>query len=232
MGGWLDGALGVIFALEVARSHRASNPSASAGIDVVSFSDEEGTFLACMGSRAFCGLLSPDDLAHARAASGQSLLQELRTNTNLPIKGVKPDGDKYARAASVTPVLEDGRFWLADGAPWLDNYQAELIAFPGGAHDDFVDATVQALVFLRESQDPAILEFYRDLVNRERTGQAKIRLQGVLISGWELKRHQLAAGFCRECGVNLFQRRSIMEGQVQTCMDCWKKRGGSAFWTD
>ena len=77
MGGWLDGALGVIFALEVARSHQASNPSASVGIDVVSFSDEEGTFLACMGSRTFCGLLSPDDLAHPRVASGQSLLDRI-----------------------------------------------------------------------------------------------------------------------------------------------------------
>ena len=67
MGGWLDGALGVIFALEVARSRQASHPSASVGVDVVSFSDEEGTFLACMGSRAFCGLLSPDDLASARS---------------------------------------------------------------------------------------------------------------------------------------------------------------------
>jgi beta-ureidopropionase / N-carbamoyl-L-amino-acid hydrolase len=77
MGGWLDGALGVIFALEVARSRQASHPSASVGVDVVSFSDEEGTFLACMGSRAFCGLLSPDDLASARSATGQSLLDRL-----------------------------------------------------------------------------------------------------------------------------------------------------------
>jgi N-carbamoyl-L-amino-acid hydrolase len=77
MGGWLDGALGVIFALEVARSRQASHSSASVGVDVVSFSDEEGTFLACMGSRAFCGLLSPDDLASARSATGQSLLERL-----------------------------------------------------------------------------------------------------------------------------------------------------------
>jgi N-carbamoyl-L-amino-acid hydrolase len=77
MGGWLDGALGVIFALEVARLRQASHPSASVGVDVVSFSDEEGTFLACMGSRAFCGLLSPDDLASARSATGQSLLDRL-----------------------------------------------------------------------------------------------------------------------------------------------------------
>ena len=75
--GWLDGALGVIFALEVARSRQSSHPSASVGVDVVSFSDEEGTLLACLGSRAFCGFLSPDDLASARDATGQSLLDRL-----------------------------------------------------------------------------------------------------------------------------------------------------------
>jgi N-carbamoyl-L-amino-acid hydrolase len=77
MGGWLDGALGVIFALEVARAWQASHPSAAVGVDVVSFSDEEGAFLACMGSRSFCGLVSQDELASAQNSSGESLLGRL-----------------------------------------------------------------------------------------------------------------------------------------------------------
>jgi N-carbamoyl-L-amino-acid hydrolase len=77
MGGWLDGALGVIFALEVARVRQASNVSAAVGVDVVSFSDEEGTFLACMGSRAFCGLVTRDELTSARNSSGELLLERL-----------------------------------------------------------------------------------------------------------------------------------------------------------
>jgi N-carbamoyl-L-amino-acid hydrolase len=77
MGGWLDGALGVIFALEVARVPQASHVSAAVGVDVVSFSDEEGTFLACMGSRAFCGLVTRDELTSARNASGELLLERL-----------------------------------------------------------------------------------------------------------------------------------------------------------
>ena len=55
-GGWLDGALGVVFALEAARAWRTFRPDASVGIDVISFADEEGTVDACVGSRAFCGL--------------------------------------------------------------------------------------------------------------------------------------------------------------------------------
>jgi N-carbamoyl-L-amino-acid hydrolase len=79
LGGWLDGALGVVFALEVARARQASNPSAAVGVDVVSFSDEEGTFLACMGSRTFCRLVSQGELESARNASGDRLLARLET---------------------------------------------------------------------------------------------------------------------------------------------------------
>ncbi|MCK0168920.1 hydantoinase/carbamoylase family amidase [Jannaschia sp. S6380] len=56
-GGWLDGALGVIAALEVARG----NPD----ISVVSFQDEEGRFGATTGSEIWSGALSlpaADDL--------------------------------------------------------------------------------------------------------------------------------------------------------------------------
>ena len=52
-------------------------------------------------------------------ASGQSLLQELGTDAALPIKGVKPDADKLARAVSVTPTIEAGGFRLVEGARWF-----------------------------------------------------------------------------------------------------------------
>ncbi len=55
-GGWLDGALGVIFAFGAACAWRAARPRSRVGIDVISFADEEGTFEGCIGSRAFCGL--------------------------------------------------------------------------------------------------------------------------------------------------------------------------------
>jgi N-carbamoyl-L-amino-acid hydrolase len=58
-GGWLDGALGVIYALEIARAAIESGERSPLGVDVVSFEDEEGTHLSLMGSRTFCGEL-PD----------------------------------------------------------------------------------------------------------------------------------------------------------------------------
>lgn len=48
--GWLDGALGVIYALETARV-------LGGGIDVAGWADEEGHFGSFIGSRSFCGEL-------------------------------------------------------------------------------------------------------------------------------------------------------------------------------
>ncbi len=75
-GGWLDGALGVVAALEVAR---ASRDAGGPAISVVSFQDEEGRFGVTTGSAVWSGHLSQADadvltdhagvtLADARAA--------------------------------------------------------------------------------------------------------------------------------------------------------------------
>jgi predicted phage terminase large subunit-like protein len=95
------------------------------------------------------------------AASGQSLLQELRAGTKLPLKPIKPDSDKYSRATAVCPTLEARRLILPEIAWWRDDFMAELTSFPAGAHDDWVDALVQALNYLRNSGEPNVLKFYR-----------------------------------------------------------------------
>jgi N-carbamoyl-L-amino-acid hydrolase len=60
--GWLDGALGVIYGLEVARAVQADPGSAGRAVDVVSFADEEGHYGAFTGSRSFCGLLEEAEI--------------------------------------------------------------------------------------------------------------------------------------------------------------------------
>ncbi|EJN10318.1 M20 family metallo-hydrolase [Herbaspirillum sp. YR522] len=62
-GGWLDGALGVIYGIEAARAMGQQYPDAEVGIDVVAFADEEGRYLSCLGSKWFCGELGAHDLA-------------------------------------------------------------------------------------------------------------------------------------------------------------------------
>ncbi len=58
--GWLDGALGVVYGLEVARAVHADGGSGA--VDVVSFADEEGHYGAFTGSRSFCGLLEEAEI--------------------------------------------------------------------------------------------------------------------------------------------------------------------------
>ena len=45
-GGWLDGALGVIYGLEMARCFAENGLVNGMGLDVISFQDEEGTSVA------------------------------------------------------------------------------------------------------------------------------------------------------------------------------------------
>ena len=84
------------------------------------------------------------------AASGQSLIQELRSGTTLPVKPIKPDRDKYERVTAITPVLEARRLLLPEAAWWRGDFIAELTSFPAGAHDDWCDALAMALNHLRE----------------------------------------------------------------------------------
>jgi N-carbamoyl-L-amino-acid hydrolase len=57
--GWLDGALGVIYGLEVART-------LGRGVDVASWADEEGHYGSFTGSRSFVGDLSEAEIDAAR----------------------------------------------------------------------------------------------------------------------------------------------------------------------
>lgn len=89
---------------------------------------------------------SPDAILIEDKASGQSLLQELRNTTTLPLIAIEPDGDKVTRALRVTPLMESGRVYLPERAPWLLDYELELTLFPTkGVNDDQVDSTTQAL---------------------------------------------------------------------------------------
>jgi len=57
--GWLDGAMGVLFGLEAART-------LNGGIDVAAWFDEEGWFGGFLGSRSFCGLVTEAEIDGAR----------------------------------------------------------------------------------------------------------------------------------------------------------------------
>jgi N-carbamoyl-L-amino-acid hydrolase len=76
-GGWLDGALGVIYGLEIARASIEAEDAAAVGVDVVSFQDEEGCFLSFLGSRSFCDTITDTEIRAARSKDGMPLTQAL-----------------------------------------------------------------------------------------------------------------------------------------------------------
>jgi N-carbamoyl-L-amino-acid hydrolase len=76
--GWLDGPLGVIYALEAARVLNR-DPDINGAVEVASWCDEEGHFGSFLGSRSFVGNVTEADIDAARdRSSGRSLRDALR----------------------------------------------------------------------------------------------------------------------------------------------------------
>lgn len=81
-------------------------------------------------------------------SAGIQLAQELRLEGFAHINPVKVKGDKIMRMAAQTPMIEAGRVFIPNDAPWLDDYLHELAMFPKGRFDDQVDSTAQALGYI------------------------------------------------------------------------------------
>jgi len=82
-------------------------------------------------------------------ASGQSLIQELRAETGLPVIAVKAVADKLTRAVAAAGTIEAGRISLPNSAEWLYDYENQIVSFPNGKHDDMVDSTSQFINWWR-----------------------------------------------------------------------------------
>jgi N-carbamoyl-L-amino-acid hydrolase len=86
-GGWLDGALGVIAALEVAR---AAQEAGGPAVSVVSFQDEEGRFGVTTGSTVWSGALDQVDADGLTDHAGVSLAEARKTMTGMVTGPVDP----------------------------------------------------------------------------------------------------------------------------------------------
>lgn len=88
----------------------------------------------------------PDVVLVEDKASGQSLVQELKRSTRLPLVAVKvAQGDKIMRAHAVSPLVEAGKTFLPHQAPWLEEFLDETSRFPNSSYADQTDAMTQAL---------------------------------------------------------------------------------------
>jgi N-carbamoyl-L-amino-acid hydrolase len=113
-GGWLDGALGVVYALEIARALREGGGADGVGVDVIDFQDEEGTFIPCLGSRAFVGALEDREVIAATAPDGRSLTEAMEA---AGLSGAPLRLDPARHVAFMEAHIEQGPRLEATGTP-------------------------------------------------------------------------------------------------------------------
>ena len=95
------------------------------------------------------------EMAHQRVAhsviiedkgSGIQLIQDLRHDkTGVRPIGILPEADKVTRMSNQSAHIEAGEVFLPEAAPWLEEFKAEIMAFPNGRFDDQVDSLSQLL---------------------------------------------------------------------------------------
>jgi predicted phage terminase large subunit-like protein len=78
-------------------------------------------------------------------ASGQSLIQDLKRNTSIPIKAIQVDGDKILRA-NIASMYLDKVYFSKKSSELI----SELLSFPFGLHDDLVDAFTQGVNYAKK----------------------------------------------------------------------------------
>lgn len=112
-GGWLDGALGVVYALEVVRA-LADDPATRAfAVDAVAFQDEEARFVGCLGSRSLIGALPAGLEDGATDARGVPLAAALAEAGLADVPRLRLDRARYA--GFVEAHIEQGPHLEEDG---------------------------------------------------------------------------------------------------------------------
>lgn len=74
---------------------------------------------------------------------GTNLIQEMKRE-GMTVRPIKVDKDKVTRSLVIAARYEVGMVYHREGAPWLTDYEDELLSFPRGRHDDQVDTASMA----------------------------------------------------------------------------------------
>jgi predicted phage terminase large subunit-like protein len=90
----------------------------------------------------------PDALVIEGKGSGTSLIQVFKDHRFVRPIAFKPQDDKVTRMSHQAVKIESGRVFIPEHASWLNEFKAELLAFPKGKYDDQVDSVAQFLAWL------------------------------------------------------------------------------------
>ncbi len=167
-GGWLDGVLGLMTALETVRQLAALQTPPPVSVRFVDWADEEGARFtrSLVGSSACAGTLVPDDVRNLRDSGGLTLVEALAnygvdldqaTNATTSLAGAVGYLELHIEQGPI--LLESGR--VASAVSGTFGVERHLITFMGqSAHAgstpmnvrrDTLAAAAQATLAIRES---------------------------------------------------------------------------------
>lgn len=169
-GGRFDGALGVLAALEAARSIKDADLHLPVNVEVMDFADEEGTLVGILGSQAVAGTLTAEALKNPRG--GRAALEEGLTRANLTEAGLLAAGREPSFLAGYLELhIEQGpnltRNAVAIGVvQGIVGIRSFRIIFRGQANhagttpmDQRADASLGAAAFTLTAREMVLREF-------------------------------------------------------------------------
>jgi len=175
-GGRFDGALGVMCAFEALLSLRDAGIRLPFHLEVISFTDEEGSLFGLLGSRAVAGQLTAADLAHPRGGrdSLETGMQRIGITEQMLLDASR---DPQTLAGYLEVHIEQGRrleqsgnqIGVVTSLVGMRNYWLHFIgeAAHAGAKPmlDRRDALVGALDFMQAARKVVLSDFLPGVVN-------------------------------------------------------------------
>lgn len=105
-------------------------------------------------------------------ANGTAIIETLQ-KAMTGVLPINPRGGKESRANAAEPLYRANCWFPADEiAPWMDEYISSHLAFPVGEHDDEVDASTQAVLFLQSKTYHGVRKQAMENVRKGAVGRA------------------------------------------------------------
>jgi predicted phage terminase large subunit-like protein len=82
-------------------------------------------------------------------ANGSAVIKRLKQSVPGVI-AINPEGGKVSRVQAMAPEWQAGDWYVPRNAAWTEPFLTQLLMFPAARHDDMVDATSQAAIYLQE----------------------------------------------------------------------------------
>lgn len=116
--GTLDGALGVLVALECLRCIQETGANTGQAIEIVAFSDEEGRFGGMFGSEAYSGSITPESLQYFSDLENRTLAEAMKIQGLDPLRALEAKRDPALISGYLEVHIEQG--------PVLDNLRKQV----------------------------------------------------------------------------------------------------------